>query len=192
MRRWLGFFCVMIALLSGVACAEEFALENGVSWAASPEKVAVLLPDDFERADDSDPAIGAVTILRARQEELFGFTVAQTDYFFFNDALCTVSLYCYEKAVPDAQGLIEAVSEIYGEPRMCAENEFDLSSYLSNIRTWCKWNPDTNTQIQLKEPLYEYPYRYIISFTNLPAEQKFEDAMTTWYESAEAVPQEEE
>ena len=193
MHRLLCLLLAALALL--FATSEEkdtFVFANGVSWASTAEEVKALLPEDYESAEDFDEGYGSMTILRAENEEFFGHTAAQTDYMFFNGDLLSISCYYLEEDVPDLQLLIGAISESYGEPRMYAENELTLNSFLSNTRTWCSWNPDSVTEIALNEPLDEYPYRYYIGFRNETVYQAFNDAVMAWYDSTEMTTQEEE
>ena len=193
MHRLVCLLLAVLALLSATCDAEDaFVFANGASWVSTAEEVKALLPEGYESAEDFDEGFGAMTILRTENEEFFGHIAAQTDYMFFNDDLLSISCYYLEEDVPDLQLLIDAMSEVYGEPKMYAENELTLDGVISNTRTWCSWNPDSVTEIALYEPLDEYPYRYYIGFRNEMVYQAFNDAVMAWYDSEEITTWEEE
>ena len=193
MRRFVSLLLLVLALLSAACEAEEaFVFENGATWASAPDEVEVLCAGADAQVTHYDMGFGTLTLVLAQGETHFGHIAEKTEYMFFDEKLLLIGCYYLEEDVPDAQLLIGAAAQIYGEPKTYAENETDLSSYLAGVKTLGLWNPDAVTELRLCEPFDDYPYRYYIVCMNQPSMKAFEKASIEWYDTMDAGLQGEE
>ena len=160
--------------------AEAFQLDEGLTWASTPEEAVAWLGEDATFQENTDEDLGKLGLVSKDNLEYAGLSCGRVAIIYYNDAMVYATFYfTSEAAGEDMSKLVEAVKGRLGEPEYVElSQDAEMPESFESMRVHCQWTPDDTTHASVLEVTEEgYPFLCGLFFENLPVEDQLKIAM---------------